>query len=209
MSRGNGFRIGRGIEGVFEEVLNARQAYVVSPWIQEPYASRLLKMVMEGKARVVTSMDKENTFYTLLGSVGAHAVITQFMGLLLTLFGVGIIVTGLVEMAMGYGPGALIILGFISLFFLIPGLVFLRRYLRRRRLLREKPWLANVRLSPPLGQDGFIHIKLYIADDRAWVGSANMTVSAWKHNIEVLVPIDVETAREIFEWAWRHASPLS
>ena len=209
MGGGNDFRIGKGVEGVFEEVLNARQALVVSPWIQEPYASRLLKMVMEGRAKVVTSMDRENTFYTLLGGVGAQAIITQFIGLLLTLFGAGMIIAGLVGLAMGFGPGDLIILGFLSLFLLIPGLVYLRRYLRQRRLLRERPWLSNVRLSPPLGQDGFIHIKLYIADDRAWVGSANMTVSAWKHNIEVLVPIDVGTARRIFEWAWSHASPPS
>ena len=205
----NGFRIGRNVEEVFEEVLNSKQALVVSPWIQEPYASRLLKMVMEGRAKVVTSMDRENTFYTLLGGVGARSIITEFIGLLLTLFGAGMIVAGLAGLALGLGPGPLIILGFLSLFLLIPGLVYLRKYLRERKLLREKPWLSNVRLSPPLGQDGFIHIKLYIADDKAWVGSANMTVSAWKHNIEVLVPIDVGTAREIFEWAWRHASPPS
>ena len=209
MGSNNGFRIGRGVREVFEEVLNARQALVISPWIQGPYAPALLKMVMEGRAKVITSMDKENTFYLLLGGVGAQAIITQFIGLLLTLFGAGMIIAGLVGLAMGFGPGDLIILGFLSLFLLIPGLVYLRRYLRQRRLLRERPWLSNVRLSPPLGQDGFIHIKLYIADDRAWVGSANMTVSAWKHNIEVLVPIDVGTARRIFEWAWSHASPPS
>ena len=204
---GEGYVVGVGIRGVFDEVLRARVAYVVSPWIQEPYASALLKMVMEGRARVVTSMDRENTFYTLLGNVGVRAIVLLGLGLLFLLLGIGMIVSGLIVLAMGMGPGVLVVLGVIGLILLVPGLAYLRRYVGQRRLLRERPWLANVRVSPPLGQDGFIHIKLYIADDKAWVGSANMTVSAWKHNIEVLVPIDLETARRIFERAWSMASP--
>ena len=204
---GEGYVVGVGIRDVFDEVLRARVAYVVCPWIQEPYASRLLKMVMEGRAQVVTSMDRENAFYAMLGNVGAYAIITLFIGLLFLLLGIGMIVSGLVGMALGLGPGAVIILAFFGFIFMIPGLVYLRRYLRQRSQLRERPWLANIRLSPPLGQDGFIHIKLYIADGRAWVGSANMTVSAWKHNIEALVPIDLETAMRIFEKAWSTAKP--
>ena len=204
----NEYRIGRGVREVFEEVLNARQALVISPWIQGPYAQALLKMVMEGRARVITSMDKENTFYVLLGSLGMYNT-SLIVGIGLVFFAIPFFVLSII-MLLNTGLASLGLAGLLlSLVFLAPGVYYILKYLRRRRMLREKPWLANIRLSPPIGQDGFIHIKLYIADDRAWVGSANMTVSAWKHNIEVLAPIDAGAARQIFEWAWQRASPLS
>ena len=222
---GEGYVVGVGIRDVFDEVLRARVAYVVCPWIQEPYASKLFNMVVEGRAKVVTSMDKENALYALLGNVGTRSTATLVAGIALLVIGAFIAIPGAVTaltsviapssiaqyQPIGFTTAALFWIGLaellFGLLFLVPGIILMRKYLRGKKLLREKPWLSNIRLSPPMGQDGFIHIKLYIADDRAWVGSANMTVSAWKHNVEVLVPIDLETARRIFEKAWSAARP--
>ncbi|GAB6943433.1 hypothetical protein JCM14467A_02150 [Vulcanisaeta sp. JCM 14467] len=203
---GEGYVVGVGIRDVFDEVLRARVAYVVSPWIQEPYASKLLKMVMEGRAMVVTSRGEDNAFYNFLDKLRNTAGIKY--GLLLLIIGM----TGLLTILFNgiFISGSTILYLIFLLAFIAPGLaLILWARMSAKELLRKNPWLANIRLSPPLGEDGFIHIKLYIADGRAWVGSANMTVSAWKHNIEVLVPIDLETARRIFEEAWSMARPLT
>ena len=182
--------IGRGVRSIFDEVLRARVAYVVSPWIQEPYASALLKMVMEGRARVVTSMDRENAFYKLL--VKTHVISIAVMaiaGLAVAFSLFALLLTALLI------PSILIIAVPIFIAWLITGITLLR-------LLEFKP-PTNVKLSPPPKEYGFVHVKLYIADDRAWIGSANMTTSAWKRNIEVLVPIDVKTAVCIFKQIWK------
>ncbi|BDR92252.1 hypothetical protein [Vulcanisaeta souniana] len=182
-----GYQTGRGIAGVFEAVLNAEEAMVISPWIDGQYAGRLLERVRNGRARVITSIDEDNDFYRLLRQPMASIKWSLF-------------IPGLVLVILSPALG---------LFFPIPlgiGLFLILKSLKPRH---SRLGLANVRVSPRIGEEGFIHIKLYIAGDRAWIGSANMTPSAVHRNIEVLVPIDVNLARRIFEDAWSRARPLT
>ena len=196
---------GEEIGRIFEEVLKAREAYVVSPWIQGRYAVELAKAVREGRARVVTSLDESNEFLKQLGIRGRPvSIIRLIIGALISLFGLYVTISGLVGLFIIGLPAAVPLL--IGIGILILGVYIALTGLRARY---RSEWGDRVRLSPKLGNDGFIHIKLYIADNEAWVGSANMTPSAVRHNVEVLVPIPVELAKEIFDYAWSRASSIA
>ena len=208
MAPRRGYVIGVGVERVFERVLRARTAYVVSPWISEPYASRLLKMVREGRAFVVTSMSSDNAFYNHLMNTKPDNISTrpsevgETPAKVSTWHDYGIAIAVLITLILAAIKPVLAIIGVLALVIIIADM-----YERKRR--RGVAWFENVRLSPGLDEEGFIHVKLYIADDEAWVGSANMTQASWNKNIDVLVPIDVETARRIFDEVWRMAKPLT
>ncbi len=53
------------IKRVFNEVLASPEALIISPWISGSYANRILEMVKNGKARVITSLDPNNEFIKL------------------------------------------------------------------------------------------------------------------------------------------------
>ena len=179
---------GRSIGRIFEEVLRAREAYIISPWIQGRYAVELAKAVREGRAHVITSLDESNEFIRQIG-IRQVDVKRPIIGALTSLIGIYTIIRGLSVIGIG-----IIIIGiYITLTSIRP---------RPRSELNNR-----IRLSPKIGNNGFIHIKLYIADGQAWIGSANMTPSAIHNNIEILVPIPRELALEIFNYAWARAKP--
>ena len=174
---------GRGIGRIFEEVLRAREAYVISPWISGKYAVELARAVKEGRAYVITSLDSE--FLGQLGYTISHTRL--IIGIIIATIG---IITSIISPIVGI---PIITTGIIITIY---------------RKARQRPdWAGRIRVSPKLGNNGFIHIKLYIADGQAWIGSANMTPSAIHNNIEVLVPIPRELALEIFKYAWARAKP--
>lgn len=181
---------GRGISQVFEKVVNAREAYVVSPWISGKYAVELAKAVKEGRAFVVTSLDSELLRHIAIPRSGLTGIFTILIGILL-------ITTSIAGLAISI---LTLILTPVGVWLIVVGYRMLKR--------QERPdWVRRIRVSPKLGEDGFIHIKLYIADGEAWIGSANMTPSAVYNNVEVLVPIPRELALEIFNYAWARANP--
>ena len=67
------YYIGKEIERIFNEVLKAKQALVVSPWIGSPYAERLLELVKQGRAKVVTSMSNDSQLYKLVRRISRSA----------------------------------------------------------------------------------------------------------------------------------------
>lgn len=48
----------------------------------------------------------------------------------------------------------------------------------------------------------FVHAKIYIVDDRAWISSANLTDSGVARNIEVIAEVDLAEAARRFEELW-------
>lgn len=190
------YYIGKEIERIFNEVLRAKQALIVSPWIGSPYAEKLLELVKQGRARVVTSMSNDSQLYKLVhrASRGAGKRIIRK----------SLLIPGVLLFFMGLILAAAHLIA-ITFFTILISLILIALSSKK---VGKPEWLANIRFSPPSGQDGFIHIKLYIADDKAWIGSANMTITAHKHNIEVLIPIPIELAKSIFEDAWKSAKSL-
>ena len=181
---------GRSISQVFEKVVNAKEAYVVSPWISGRYAVELARAVKEGRAHVVTSLDSELLRHIAIPRSGLTGILTILIGIFM-------ITTSIAGLAVSI---LTLILTPVGVWLIIIGYRMLKR--------RERPdWISRIRVSPRMGEDGFIHIKLYIADGEAWIGSANMTPSAVYNNVEVLVPISRELAMQIFNYAWSRANP--
>jgi phosphatidylserine/phosphatidylglycerophosphate/cardiolipin synthase-like enzyme len=60
-----------------------------------------------------------------------------------------------------------------------------------------------------MGAEGFIHVKLYITDGSAYIGSANMTTASWARNIDVLYQIPREEALSLFNTLWSSARALA
>ena len=185
------YQTGRGIGEVFEKVVNAREAYVVSPWISGKYAIELARAVREGRAFVVTSLDSELLRHIAIPRSGLTGILTIMIGVFMITISIAGLAISILTLILAPVGVWLIVVGY--------------------RMLKESSkrpgWIGRVRVSPRMGEDGFIHIKLYIADGEAWIGSANMTPSAIYNNVEVLVQIPRELALEIFNYAWSRASP--
>ncbi len=55
-------------------------------------------------------------------------------------------------------------------------------------------------------QQVFVHAKIYVIDDKAWISSANLTESGMSRNVEVLVEVDPAEAARRFEELWTELS---
>lgn len=109
---------------------------------------------------------------------------------------------------MAAGGGVESLRGGLGIFLLIMGIIGIGISLSRRGGGKAIDWTRFVRVSPPQGEPGFIHVKLYIIDYDAFIGSANLTPSAVNRNIEVLVKIPHDLATDIFQKLWERAKPI-
>ncbi|MGC8607770.1 MAG: phospholipase D-like domain-containing protein [Vulcanisaeta sp.] len=192
--------IGKEVKKIFDEVLDSRQALIISPWIDGEYAKSVFKMIKEDRARVITSMDDNNDLYKLVMEYiqNNDIYVTRYVtNEKYRAVGIMLILLGIIFMALTKINDLFVLIGFLVLIF---GIAFIGS--GRAQIKEVVPWLLNIRFSPSQGSDGFIHIKLYVTDRNAYLGSANMTYSAWAKNFEAMVKIPKEDAITLFDKAW-------
>jgi len=200
------FYFGRGVGMIIEGLLAKakKRLWIVSPWISEKYARALNKLADKNvKVRVVTSDDTNNSAHrkALEELIGEKELVQEEeeeykFGLLLwggLLFGLlGFVVlpfdtlSGLFYMVLG-GLGVLF-------YFITSG----KRKIKN--IAHEPDPKVELHIFNWGGGDEQLHSKMYIVDDVAIVGSANLTESGLFRNIEFVAVIrDPELIKEIEE----------
>ena len=199
---------GEGIQGVFEEVLRSERALIISAIIKEPYTDSVLRMVMEGRALVITCRCLENDLYRLVLRLagpprrrsGILSIVRSRYGIYtatsLALFTAAVIILagplGLAALAAALGIAYLVV----------------RRILRRRsESAGVGRWINNIKFTPGPGDPGHVGVRLYATGFKAWVGTADMAPDSWRVQLNALVQLDVGVAAKLFERAWSGAEP--
>jgi len=188
-------RVGRGMEDFLVERLRRarRRLWIVSPWVSKEYVDVLLEAKARGvDVRLITTDDLTPAHREALRKlierrrelVGRGSRVARAAGLALTILGVTIAASMLVQGVALLFAGAAILLGW-----------GLDRY-RVRYVSRLGDGLVVYSSKP--GRT--VHAKIYIVDDTVGIGSANLTEAAVWGNFEALCWIrDPEIVDEVVE----------
>ncbi len=137
-----------------------RRIVVVSPWISEEYA-RLLREKSDAGVNVSLCVSTSEHLEPLRKrEIRPEYAAVLFVGFSLVFFGI----------AQGVFPTA--IAGAALIVFAI-------------YLLVQKTYAVHVSIPEP-----FVHAKIYVVDDRAYLSSANLTHAGMHENVEFVVEID-------------------
>ncbi len=198
------FYFGRGVGMIIEGLLAKakKRVWVVSPWISEKYARALNKLASRKvDVKVVTSDDYNNWSHRRALDILFHEQefvkteveetnngILAILGLLFFLAGLGSVFTNVGVAAILLGIGTLLAI-----------IYFGTSSTREREILSVKPYpLVELYIFNWGGGDEQLHSKIYIIDDVAIIGSANLTESGLFRNIEFVAVIrNPELIKEI------------
>ncbi len=196
----SGKGVGREIEPLLRRA--KKRIWVVSPFISEKYAKLLIKKAEEGvDVRVITTERSAKMFRP------KRFILTKTAASLLSLASV-------VE------PPLLIIpVILVCYIFKLEGLVIsvvgglisvlLQSHLPLSFLLSAYPLIRKGKLRVVTTSKTFVHSKLYVIDDVAISGSANLTVSGLWKNYETITIFEGREARDVvslFKKMWNEIS---
>ncbi len=163
-------------------IAHARRLMIISPYISNGYARALAARAASGASvRVITSESAVGGSSILIGNYGmTHVRAVLFLVLLdaISIY-LGFVYTTIIISFM------IAVLGVLS-------------FARRRGI--------SLNMSVKVSRDKFVHEKIYLSDDMAITGSANLTYSGMHRNVEHIYvirdPARVKELRAHFEGLW-------